>query len=204
MKNIIIITENNYLALGLISSFPKGVQFSVRVWNKSIKQLKYINSFDVIFFDIKHTPQGICFEMLKKRKAISKLILVNSGMVDINKGFLLKCYEDAYVLSKGSAREFVVSYLSNPDFFDLEERINLNSCCNRCRYPQLTYSQYIIIMSIRNGVSVNQIANSLNVSPKTVFAHIAGIKAKFNIRNIQGVFFLSSNFIQLDGPVKMI
>lgn len=184
MLNVYILTNNNYLYLGLSEMIKIKYTCKCSALNKN-KSKSFLSDYIPATNDIFIVSIDIfseCFNyILNARDAGVTIIVIND--------------------LRHSSIASVFGVISIPYYFNIEEllnRINKRDFFNFSQYrqaPRLTERERMVLFNIKKGQGVRCISDSMGISEKTVYSYLAIIMRKIGLRNRGDIGLLSSVYI---------
>lgn len=202
MIKTLIVSSNNFIKDGLQHLLPVEIVDGVHQSSSSAGNLTNIADYDLIFMEIQHHQLGLCLDKLKQRKKISSLFFIQTGRWELNPERFLGCCQDAMVLRKNMTTDEIKALILYEMQKGSVEKKCLNRVCKECFYPYLTRSQLLILLGLKHGYSVQKIAESLNVSKKTIFSQIEKTKLKFNLKSDFDIKCFVENNLESNKPIN--
>ena len=189
----ILIAEDHLLIIEGLKTLIKKHYNTCSIYSATNKtqlfsQLKQHN-FDILIQDVRlgnDNAQDFIGEIIKEYRSLKIVILTSiTNSLTINR--LLKEKISGFVLKSEVADSIIKAIeLARQNKFYLSQDIVKSTLINNDGII-LSKREKEIIKEILKEKSINQIAESLNISPKTVEMHRNNLFLKFNVKNITGL-----------------
>jgi two-component system nitrate/nitrite response regulator NarL len=192
MARIIILDDHTLFRVGL-SEILKNEGFAVVGEYSNFSQLKPLIptlAADLIFVDISLEDES-GLDVSKYIKHVNpklKVIILSSHKEEFYVINALETGVDGYIHKNVEPAELVkgvYKVLKGESFYSLEiSGLLISSAYNRPRHlPFLTTKEKEVIRYVLEGYSNKEIADKMDISPRTIETHRANVLNKFNLKN---------------------
>ncbi|TNV20484.1 response regulator transcription factor [Buttiauxella sp. B2] len=186
MFNILITGQDNFFRHGLESVFSHILKFYFcrsPVFHDN-SDVNVIPCLDVIVILFGPGESYLCYPELVNRKKNCLVIGFHNSGGSRAQGYLPKCFSGALFLNTEQSVQQIMSKIICALKVARKLTNSLNELqCHLCRRRTLSRQQYIITERICNGEGIQQIAQELGISNKTVSSHKRRIMDNFNLKN---------------------
>ncbi|WKK81630.1 response regulator transcription factor [Marivirga arenosa] len=194
MHKIIILDDHTLFRIGVIAILKNESSFEVESEHQNFDSLRPLIpslSSHVILVDIS-LPKESGLEVVKYIKNVNpklKVIILSSHKEEFYLVNALDAGADGYIHKDAEPEELIKGIkkvVKGEKFYSLEiSSLLINSMYNR---PQkgmlyLTNKEKQVIQFLQDGYSSKEIADKLDVSPRTIETHRANILNKFGLKN---------------------
>lgn len=194
MSKVVLLDDHALFRIGLIAILEKDPDIKIIGEYKAFSQLKPLIptlSADIIFCDISlDNESGLdVAKYIKNVNPALKVIILSAHKEEFYIVNALEAQVDGYIHKDVDPDELlkgVQKVLKGEKFFSLEiSSLLINNVYNRPKggLPFLTNKEKEIISFLMEGYSSKEIADKLDVSPRTVETHRANVLNKFNLKN---------------------
>ncbi len=194
MVKIIIIDDHALFRIGLVAILKKESCFDVIGEFQSFSQLRSsISELDahLILVDISlHKESGIeVAKTIKCIRPLMKIVILSSHKEEFYLINAIEANVDGYIHKNADPEELILGInkvMRGEKFYSLEISNLLVGCLSRKTHhglPFLTHKEKEIVKYLMEGFSSKEIADKLNVSPRTVESHRANVLGKYGLRN---------------------
>ncbi|MBS1509036.1 MAG: response regulator transcription factor [Bacteroidetes bacterium] len=194
MTRIVLLDDHTLFRMGLIAILKMDPEIEITGEYKSFAQLKPLVptlSADIIFVDISLGDEsGLdVAKYIKNVNPALKVIILSAHKEEFYIVNALEAEVDGYIHKDVEPNELlkgVQKVIRGERFFSLEiSSLLINNVYNRPKggLPFLTNKEKEIISFLMEGYSSKEIADKLDVSPRTVETHRANVLNKFNLKN---------------------
>jgi DNA-binding NarL/FixJ family response regulator len=194
MAKIVLLDDHILFRIGMVGILKMDVSFEIIGEYSNFSLLKPLLptlSADVIFVDISLEEES-GLDVAKYIKNINpniKVIILSSHKEEFYVINALEAEVDGYIHKNVDPEELIKGVhkvLKGEKFFSLEiSSLLINSVYSRPKngIPFLTNKEKEVVSYLMEGFSSKEIADRLDVSPRTVETHRANVLNKFNLKN---------------------
>lgn len=194
MARIVLLDDHILFRIGMVGILKMDVNFEIVGEYSNFSLLKPLLptlSVDVIFVDISLEEES-GLDVAKYIKNINpniKVIILSSHKEEFYVINALEAEVDGYIHKNVDPEELIKGVhkvLKGEKFFSLEiSSLLINSVYSRPKngIPFLTNKEKEVVSYLMEGFSSKEIADRLDVSPRTVETHRANVLNKFNLKN---------------------
>lgn len=195
MVNILFSTNNLFYQIGIVpiikSVLP--VISSDEVSISSVVNEDNVANADIIIIDLKPGELYMCHPEIRTMKQSCLLIGITDKKTSCNALTLPSCISDIFLIDRSLSIEETTELLRG--YFIEKQDINYKHLkkirCFNCKRRGFSRIQIEIIKGIKNGLSVKQLSNELNMSEQNIYAHKYQLMSKFQLSNtVELVSFL--------------
>ena len=182
--NIYILTNNNYLCLGLSALIHERCKCKCVTLNENESNLFFLQ-YEPNAEDVFVMPMDMFSHSFNH---LLNIIDLGIPIIIVNE-------------SRNSPLVSVLGVYSLPYHFNVEE---LLSCINKHnpfnalqqnKIPKLTDRERFVLFNITKGVGIRSLSDSMGISEKTVYAHLAIVTRKIGLKKRANIGLLPSVYI---------
>lgn len=189
MHKVLIESEDSFLCLGLKYILERILKEKVSISQTS----NYLNRdgeiFDFYFFTVTSADGSICHPHLLSIPVENQIFLIVKDRMYTDCFYDNKCLEGCNILDDGMSIQEVEKILEN-SIHVRRKKIQ----CRECSKPCLTTKEIIILGLYLSGSGVIGSSSILNLSEKTIYAHLLRIKRKLGVSGKKEFNFVMSKF----------
>lgn len=194
MTRIVVLDDHTLFRVGLIAILGKDPDIKVVAEYSEFAQLKPLIptlQADVVLLDLSlNDENGLDIaKYIKHANASLKVVILSSHKEEFYIINALEAEVDGYIHKDASPEELLKGLhkvIRGESFFSLEiSSLLINNIYNRPKagLPFLTNKEKEVISYLVDGFSSKEIADKLDVSPRTIETHRANVLNKFNLKN---------------------
>lgn len=194
MTRIVLLDDHALFRLGLVAILQKDETFEIVGEYKAFSMIKPLIPTlpaDIIFVDISLGEES-GLDVAKYIKNVNpklKVIILSTHKEEFYVINALEADVDGYIHKDIDPDELIngiYKVLKGEKFFSLEiSSLLINNIYNRPKsgLPYLTSKEKEVVKYLMDGLSSKEIADKLDVSPRTIETHRANALNKFNLKN---------------------
>lgn len=195
MVKIVVLDDHSLFRMGLIAILEQVKDFEVTGEHKSFTSLKPLIpglNADVVLVDISlGSESGLDIaRYIKNVNDRLRVIILSSHKEEFYVVNALEAGIDGYIHKDAQPEELISGIrrvvLDNEKYYSAEiSHLLINNIYNRTHkgLPFLTNKEKIVVNYLMEGLSSKEIADKLDVSPRTVDTHRGNVLNKFGLKN---------------------
>ncbi|MFD1768709.1 response regulator transcription factor [Sphingobacterium suaedae] len=203
-KSVALVDDHQLVLKGLISLLEKMEKYEViGSFSSGISFLEFMhhNSVDIVLLDVSLPDISgidICKELKKMRSETTVLALSNHSERSLILQ-MLNSGASGYLLKNVDAQELerCLNRVDGHDVIlseDVQKIVNNSTYTDFSLIPQLTKREQEILKLIADGLTTNQIADLLFLSPLTVETHRKRMMSKFQTKNMASLLKIAFEY----------
>ncbi|MEM6052576.1 helix-turn-helix transcriptional regulator [Erwinia sp. P7711] len=181
---VICTDDNYYFRLGISGVIEAAFLCTANVEFLSNYDSKNIQQADFILVHVSQWRLFMCQPAYRHRKPGSVLLVFVDRTDSISSEQLPVCYQSLTLIDPTENVSKIRDKIANA-WLTAQKKTStfMPSDCVRCKFSRISLVQLQVISFIKKGSSVRQIAKSLGLSIKTIYAHKYNVMKKFNIKS---------------------
>jgi DNA-binding CsgD family transcriptional regulator len=195
---IVCMDENYYFRLGIAEIVKELMLPSVRVTFLEGADSSCLQQADFNIINVSQWRLFMCQPAYRFRKPGSLLLVFTDSVSDIKSEALPVCYQALTVVGRKETIRQIKDKIAVAWLNAQNEGTKpyLPTDCVRCSCSRISLVQLQVLSFLKKGKSVRQIAQSLGLSVKTIYAHKYNVMKKFDIKG-EKAFYCFLNDLSL-------
>lgn len=181
---IVCMDENYYFRLGIAEIVKELMLPGARVTFLTGAHSNSLQQADINIINVSQWRLFMCQPAYRFRKPGSLLLVFTDSITDIKSEALPVCYQALTVIGRKESIDQVREKIAGAWLKAQDEGAKpyLPGDCIGCSFSRISLVQLQVLSFLKKGKSVRQIAQSLGLSVKTIYAHKYNVMKKFDIK----------------------
>ena len=197
---IVCMDENYYFRLGIAEILKELMLPGARVTFLTGAHAHSLQQADLNIINVSQWRLFMCQPAYRFRKPGSLLLVFTESANDFKSEILPVCYQALTVIGRKETIRQVTDKIARAWLKAQDEgtKTYLPSDCVGCSYSRISLVQLQVLSFLKKGKSVRQIAQSLDLSIKTIYAHKYNVMKKFDLKGEKEFYFFLNDLTLLE------
>lgn len=176
--------EDYYFRAGVSEIIKEALLSSVNVEFLTEFDSDHLRRADIIVMNSSQWRLFMCQPVFRYRKTGSLLLVFADYAHNIDPASLPVCYQSLTAIGRYETVRQVRDKITKAwlTVSNQEAKIFAESDCLKCTFSHISLVQLQVMSFLKKGKSVRQIAKSLGLSVKTIYAHKYNVMRKFDLK----------------------